>query len=153
MSNPRFSPRRLFRAPLTLSLSIASAVLLLCPTAPAAVSVTAWGDNGALQCDVPPNLGDVLGIAGGGSHSLALLSNRHVAAWGFNQFGQTDVPPDLTNAIAVAAGSLHSLALRANGSVSSTSVSIGDGGYLAGQACLKLEASRARASACFDGIV
>ena len=62
---------------------------------------------------VPPGLSNVVAIAGGDSHSLALKSDGTVAAWG----GQTSIPARLTNVVAIAAGSTHSLALRADGTV------------------------------------
>jgi hypothetical protein len=62
-------------------------------------------------------LGDVLAIAVGGSHSLALKNNSTVVAWGRNGYGQANVPSELTNAVAIAAGGAHSLALKANGTV------------------------------------
>ena len=40
-----------------------------------------------------PALGqDVVAIAGGAYHGLALWSDGTVAAWGENQFGQTNIP-------------------------------------------------------------
>src|SRR5207253_1348477 len=55
-------------------------------------SVVAWGNNNALQTQVPAGL-TATAVAGGGSHSLALKADHTVAAWGFNLFGQTNVPP------------------------------------------------------------
>src|SRR5437879_7694067 len=87
MSNPLPLPcRNVCR----LSLRLIVLLLLINVTGPlcrAAVSVTAWGDNGALQCQVP-GLVNVTAVAGGGSHSLALQADGTVVAWGFNQFGQ-----------------------------------------------------------------
>ena len=84
----------------------------------AAGSVAAWGYNSAGQTVVPSSaLADVIAIAGGGNHSLALKSDGSVVAWGWNSAGQTNVPFGLAPATAIAAGGLHSLALLADGTV------------------------------------
>jgi hypothetical protein len=62
-------------------------------------------------------LANVVAVAGGSSHSLALKTDRTVAAWGANSYGQTNIPGGLTNAVGVAAGWYHNLALRADGTV------------------------------------
>lgn len=77
--------------------------------------VAAWG-GGYIQ-DEPADLTNVLAVAGGGYHSLALRADGTVAAWGENGTGQTDVPSTLTNVAAVACGWFHSLALQADGTV------------------------------------
>src|SRR5258708_26136023 len=46
----------------------------------------------ALQANVPPGLSNVVGIAAGDSHSLALKADGTVVAWGGNNNGQTNVP-------------------------------------------------------------
>jgi hypothetical protein len=79
----------------------------------------AWGANDALQCVVPGNLTNVVAVAGGESHSLALKSDGTVAAWGFNFYGQAIVPSNLTSVVAVAGGGSYSIALRNNGTVAS----------------------------------
>jgi hypothetical protein len=73
-------------------------------------------------------LKEVVAVAAGEQHSLALLSNGTVVAWGRNSEGQlgngttegSDVPVavgGLNEVTAIAAGSDHSLALLKNGSV------------------------------------
>jgi len=73
-------------------------------------------------------LANVVAIAAGTSHSLALKSDGTVFAWGGNSWGQlgdattTDLPTPapvsgLSNVVAIAAGSYHSLALRSDGTV------------------------------------
>jgi alpha-tubulin suppressor-like RCC1 family protein len=74
-----------------------------------------------------PDLGEVIAISAGKSHSLALLKNGTVRAWGRNREGQLgdgttanrDRPiavPGLRDVVAIAAGGA-SLALLANGTV------------------------------------
>jgi hypothetical protein len=62
-------------------------------------------------------LSNVIAIAAGNAHALALKSDRTVVAWGQNSFGQTNVPAGLSNVVAIAAGYAHNLALKANGTV------------------------------------
>jgi alpha-tubulin suppressor-like RCC1 family protein len=66
---------------------------------------------------VPPGLSNVVAIAVGFSHSLALKDDGTVVAWGGNWEGQATVPPGLSNVVAIAAGANHSLALKADGTV------------------------------------
>jgi alpha-tubulin suppressor-like RCC1 family protein len=79
--------------------------------------VAAWGDDGAGQTDVPPGLIDVVAVAAGLDHSLALRGDGSVVAWGWDYGGQTDVPDGLSNVVAIAGGEYHSLALKADGTV------------------------------------
>jgi hypothetical protein len=84
-------------------------------------SVVCWGDNASGQTNVPSSLSNVLGVAAGGYHSMALKSNGTVVCWGatnrnFN-YGQTNMPPSLSNVMAIAAGYGHSMALKSNGTV------------------------------------
>ena len=66
---------------------------------------------------MPPGLTDVVWVAAGGSHSVALGAGGAVVAWGDNTFGQTNIPASLTNAISVAAGFNTSFALTSDGRV------------------------------------
>jgi alpha-tubulin suppressor-like RCC1 family protein len=84
--------------------------------------IAVWGRNDYGQTVVPPELTNVVMVAGGGAgsaagHSLALKADGTVVAWGWNVNGQTNVPASATNVVAVAAGGMHSLALRADGRV------------------------------------
>ncbi|MCC5808413.1 MAG: hypothetical protein JJU00_18945 [Opitutales bacterium] len=63
------------------------------------------------------DLTDVVAIAAGTTHRLALLADGTVRAWGGNGSGQASPPSSLADVIAIAAGAAHSLALRADGSV------------------------------------
>jgi len=71
----------------------------------------AWGENTYTQTNVPPGLADVVAVAAGNYHSLALRSDGTVVAWGDNAKGQTDIPSGLSNVVAIAAGGNQSVAL------------------------------------------
>lgn len=75
-----------------------------------------------------PNLADVVAIAAGNAHSLALLKDGSVRAWGQNRFGQIgdgttmnrDSPitvPGIRIAVAIAAAGIISVAVLADGTV------------------------------------
>jgi alpha-tubulin suppressor-like RCC1 family protein len=75
-----------------------------------------------------PTLSNVIAIAAGDAHSLALTSGGHVYSWGENSDGQLglgstlDTPtpteiPGLSGIVAIAAGDTHSMALTASGSL------------------------------------
>jgi hypothetical protein len=68
---------------------------------------------------MPVGLSNVMAIAGGTFHSLALKSNGTVVAWGAVgwDYGQTNVPAGLSNVVAIAGGSSHSLALKSDGTI------------------------------------
>ncbi len=75
-----------------------------------------WGLDTSAQAAAPA-LTNVLSVAGGGAHSLALRAGGTVVAWGDNSYGQTSVPGGLANVVAIAAGLYHSLALQSDGNV------------------------------------
>ena len=79
--------------------------------------VIGWGGNSEGQSMVPTDLGGVIQVSAGSTHSLALLSDGTVRAWGDNAAAQATVPGDLTDVVQVAAGGAHSLALKSNGTV------------------------------------
>jgi len=62
---------------------------------------------------LPTGLSNVVTIAAGVNHSLALKSDGTVVAWG----SQTTVPVGLSNVVDIAAGADHNLALRSDGTV------------------------------------
>lgn len=101
---------------LAISLGCLAAVMA---TLNAGTRVVAWGENTAGQTAVPPGLTNIVAVAAGDSHNLALRANGRVVAWGLNLDHQCDVPEDLTNAVAVAAGGRSSHALMADGSIRS----------------------------------
>jgi alpha-tubulin suppressor-like RCC1 family protein len=98
---------------------------LILTTVCAASEVTAWGANWSSQADVPSGLSNVVAIAAGGEHNLALTAEGQVVAWGagttnsgsWPDYGQSQVPDGLSNVVAIAAGGDQSLALTAEGRV------------------------------------
>jgi hypothetical protein len=77
------------------------------------------------QSMVPEGLSNVVQIAAGVDHSLALKSDGTVAAWGsarlfidvWSPLDQSIVPAGLSNVVSIAGGSFHSMALKADGTV------------------------------------
>jgi hypothetical protein len=94
------------------SATSAGAMLIVAPSL-----VGAWGSNAYGQTNVPPWLTDVVAIAAGWYHNLALQSDGTVVGWGSNVYGQTNVPLWLTNGVAIAAGYYYSLALKGDGTL------------------------------------
>lgn len=76
--------------------------------------VLSWGNLGS----PPTGLSNVVALAAGSAHVLALQRDGRVVAWGSNTSWQCNVPANLTNAVAIAAGLRHSLAVRSDGTVS-----------------------------------
>ena len=79
-------------------------------------SVVSWGDNTGGQTTVPGNLDNVVAIAGGDYHSLALLHDGTLTAWGYNGDGQINVPTNPLRFVRIASGASHNLAIKENGS-------------------------------------
>src|SRR5690349_5204598 len=79
--------------------------------------LVAWGDNQFGQTNVPPGLSNVVSVAAGGYHNLALTAEHRVVGWGRDDFGQATMLSGLTNVVAIAAGGYHSVALLSDGSV------------------------------------
>jgi alpha-tubulin suppressor-like RCC1 family protein len=82
------------------------------------VKVCTWGltNNYGLNA-IPLDLTNVVAVAVGNNHSVALKADGHVTAWGYNFFNQTNVPASVTNVIAISAQSDYSMALKSNGTV------------------------------------
>lgn len=79
--------------------------------------VFAWGDNSSGQSSVPANVGAIVSLAGGLSHSAASRADGTVAAWGNNTHGQTNIPAGLDGVSTITGGGFHNLALLTNGNV------------------------------------
>jgi len=88
-------------------------------------TVVAWGANTFGQTNVPPGLTNVVAIAQGGYHGLALAADGNVTGWGCNvnplatnsYLGQATPPPGLGTPIAISAGYDCSMVLRNDGSI------------------------------------
>jgi hypothetical protein len=87
------------------------------------MKVATWNGYGVPHPAIPAGLSNIIGIANGHGHSLAITSDGNVVAWGVgipsytSNYGQTNVPAGLSNVVAVAGGWVHSLALRQDGTV------------------------------------
>lgn len=79
--------------------------------------VIAWGNNSFGQLDMPTSASNVVALATGEDHSLALRADGTIVAWGDSSFGQTSVPASATNVVAIAASGRHSTAMRADGTI------------------------------------
>ncbi len=66
---------------------------------------------------MPVGLSNVLDIATGNAHSVALKADGTVVAWDMDYYQQTNVPLGLSNVVAIAAGGHASLALKQDGSL------------------------------------
>jgi alpha-tubulin suppressor-like RCC1 family protein/predicted aconitase with swiveling domain len=102
-----------------LVMTDSAAVTNSSPATLAVDQVTSWGQEG--QANVPAGLSNVVAVAGGGAHSLALKTDGSLVRWG----DSTNVPSGLSNVVAIAAGGAHDLALCADGSI----VAWGDNSY------------------------
>ena len=79
--------------------------------------IIAWGDNSSGQLWVPSRATNVVSIAAGGDHSLALRADGSIVAWGDNTYGQNQVPSAVTGVVAVAEGDTDSLVLKSDGTI------------------------------------
>jgi hypothetical protein len=104
-----------------------------------------WGENGSGQITIPVSASNVVAIAAGNDHSLALRADGTVVGWGYNGQGQTTIPASATNVVAIAAEYAHSLALRVDGTV------VGWGDNFQGQSTIPASASNVVAIAAGGG--
>ncbi len=161
---PIFYPklRNWLRTSRTLNTICAVALFTALPTF-AGTSVQAWGtyyvnDWGYIPMYLPDGLTNIVGVAAGSDHVLALRQDGTVAAWGTCYFPwgfqPAIVPAGLSNVVALAAGEGQSLALRADGTVvqwnaygletvpagATNVVAIAAGGYGYNEPCLAVRA-------------
>ncbi len=89
------------------------------PIAQAATgTVVVWGYYAGGVTNVPPGLTNIVSVAAGLDHAVALRNDGTVVAWGSDSgYGETHVPPGLSNVVSVSAGWLFSMALRSDGTV------------------------------------
>jgi alpha-tubulin suppressor-like RCC1 family protein len=78
---------------------------------------TILGWDSTSELNIPSTATNVVAVAAGSSHSLALRADGQVLVWGSNSSNQTNIPPDLTNVVAIAANNNHSLAVKSDGTV------------------------------------
>ena len=77
-----------------------------------------WGDNSVGQLNFPVGLNNIVALAPGVDHCLALSKTGSVIAWGNNGSNQASVPSAArNNVVGVAAGEFSSLAILANGQI------------------------------------
>jgi hypothetical protein len=84
----------------------------------ATADVAAWGNAVAVHTNVPPNLSNLVAVAAGGRHSLALRRDGTVVAWGESIPGTPfTLPPGLSNVVEIQATASGGLLLKADGTV------------------------------------
>lgn len=76
-----------------------------------------WSGRTRGPADVNPGFDDLVSLAAGENHNLAIRLDGTVVGWGTNDAGQLSPPPGLADVIQVAAGGRHSLALKSDGTV------------------------------------
>ena len=85
------------------------------------VPVRVWGPSNEMLTAIPASATNLVAVAAGTSHAIALRADGSVVEWsapqGQLEGSQPPPPPTATNVVALAAGSSHCLALRADGSV------------------------------------
>ncbi|MDB6072488.1 MAG: Alpha-tubulin suppressor [Verrucomicrobiaceae bacterium] len=79
-------------------------------------TLAAWGDDWG-EIALPAGLTDMVDVAQGYLHCLALRRDGTVVAWGMNGNGECNVPANLGPVKSIAAGSAFSVALLADGTV------------------------------------
>jgi hypothetical protein len=77
-------------------------------------TVVGWGANDYGQSSAPSGLHDVVAVAGGSNHTVALKRDGSVVAWGIDVAGQLDIPAGLRDVMAIGAGHFTSLAVRSS---------------------------------------
>lgn len=76
-----------------------------------------WASDHYIDLNPPCGLANIVGLAAGTNHNLALKLDGTLLGWGDNSFGQSAVPAGLAAVQAIAAGGDFSLALKADGGV------------------------------------
>jgi alpha-tubulin suppressor-like RCC1 family protein len=107
LTNCRYSRTGIYRVVMNTAVATTNST----DTSLAVAQVASWGSQG--QATVPAGLSNLVAVAGGDYHGVALKADRTLVRWGDN----TNVPADLTNVVAMAAGGFHDLALKADGTI------------------------------------
>ncbi len=90
--------------------------------------VFGWGANSKGQIKLPAGTKkNIISIAAGGAHGMALTRSGFVLSWGDNGYRQVTIPKGLKNVTQIAGGTFHSLVIKKDGSVQAW------GGNAAGQ--------------------
>jgi hypothetical protein len=76
-----------------------------------------WGNPSYGLTNIPPMTRNVVAVAAGSYHALALRADGKVMAWGDNSHNQTNVPIAASNIVAIATGWYGNAALRSDGTV------------------------------------
>jgi hypothetical protein len=99
----------------SLMLSIVCLVLHGCVllAAPISGQLVGWGGDLYGQADVPVGLSNVVAVAAGGGHSLALKNDGTVVGWGKDYSHEVPPPEGLSNVVAIAAVGEHINSSRA----------------------------------------
>ncbi len=79
--------------------------------------IIAWGDNLGGQTNAPAELDDIVSVAGGDFHSLALRKNGSLIAWGHNPDNQNQLPSGTNRFVGIATGAAHNLAITPDGNL------------------------------------
>jgi len=80
---------------------------------PANLTIATWGEYNAAQQNLPNNLYDVVAVAAGYEHSVALKRDGTVVSWG----NTPPAPAGLNNVVKIAAGRYGTLALKNDGTL------------------------------------
>ena len=106
-----------YQAVATNSVGTVTSVPIFVNVAMNPAQIIAWGAPEEGLATVPAGLTNVVSLAAGSFHHLALRTDGTVVGWGGNGFNQINIPAGLSNVVAIAAGETHSLALRADRTV------------------------------------
>lgn len=80
---------------------------------PTNLTIASWGEYNAAQQNLPTNLFDVVAVAAGYEHSVALKRDGTVVSWG----NTPPAPAGLNNVVKIAAGRYGTLALKNDGTL------------------------------------